>query len=410
MFKYVVVILSLFFLLPSNGHASVIDLKGVKAAIIRDGNLWTIINGKEKQITNSGNVYQPEWSHDGKQLLFLKKKNASFTGNGGAEIWSYHIGTNEKQKVYHSGYHPQWSPNQNTIAFQDKGVLNISNLNRFFNVSLGVYNYTWLPDGTGFLLSSRGELKPNGWTNAIIYIKKIVQPFSEIRINENIEHFFTIPKQVGINSNSVLAIHPGSFSFSPSTRWISFIVSPTASWSMDSNMLCVISSNSKKFEVLGEVIHGVGEPKWAPTKDILAFIAGGGRIVFGFKNKKLKFKELPAGSVTPDNYAELDFTWVDDRTIISSRVKETEWSNDFAKHPSPSLFKIDLHMNKQVQITDPPNGKGDYHPQYSKALGKLIWFRANSLTDNEKDLWISNIDGTDTRVWMDDIDSIVFYE
>ncbi|WP_279326855.1 hypothetical protein [Bacillus litorisediminis] len=37
-------------------------------------------------------------------------------------------------------------------------------------------------------------------------------------------------------------------------------------------------------------------------------IAGGGRIVFGFKNKDLKIREMPVyGTYTPEELAELDF-------------------------------------------------------------------------------------------------------
>jgi len=49
-------------------------------------------------------------------------------------------------------------------------------------------------------------------------------------------------------------------------------------------MLSVISQKGEEVQVLGEVIFGVGEPKWAPKEDTLAYIADGGRILFGFKN------------------------------------------------------------------------------------------------------------------------------
>ncbi|MDQ0217360.1 hypothetical protein J2S21_000449 [Peribacillus cavernae] len=57
----------------------------------------------------------------------------------------------------------------------------------------------------------------------------------------------------------------------------------------------------------------------------------GGRNVFGFKNKDMKVTELPAYhtlSLTPPNFAEMGFTWVDDSSLIVSRVHESEWSND----------------------------------------------------------------------------------
>ena len=49
----------------------------------------------------------------------------------------------------------------------------------------------------------------------------------------------------------------------------------------------------KNFEVIDEV-NQESIPKWAFTKNLLGYIAGGGRIVFGFKNKDLKVTELPA--------------------------------------------------------------------------------------------------------------------
>jgi hypothetical protein len=61
---------------------------------------------------------------------------------------------------------------------------------------------------------------------------------------------------------------------------------------MDSNMVCVISADGRDFQVLDEIILEVGLPKWAPTKDILAYIAGGGRLVAGFRNKDLKKLKL----------------------------------------------------------------------------------------------------------------------
>ena len=90
-----------------------------------------------------------------------------------------------------------------------------------------------------------------------------------------------------------MSINAGSFAYSPNHKWISFIVSPTASWSMDSDMLCVISADGKEFEAIDEVILEF-EPKWAYNKNLLGYIAGGGRIVFGFKNKDMKVTELPA--------------------------------------------------------------------------------------------------------------------
>jgi hypothetical protein len=389
------------------------ELKDLKIAFIRDGNLWTLVNGEEKQITNTGKVSPTlQWSHDGRWLTYQMENSSEAQDNvQQVEVWAYHIETREKQKVFYDGYSPSWSPSKNVIAFNAKGILNISDLKQFYNIATGVDSYTWFPDGSGFLLSSAGVLRPDGWTSAILYTKRVNDSYNDIILFGGVDHFFTLPKEVGINNRNIIAVYADKFNFSPSNKWISFIVSPTASWSMDSNMLCVISREGEKFEVLDEVIFGVGEPKWAPTKDTIAYIAGGGRIVFGFKDKNLKVKEMPvSGSLTPQNYTELDFTWINDYSIVTSRVKEKEWSNDFTEHPLPSLYSVNIDNNKQERISKPPKGFGDYNPMSIQTAKKLIWFRGKSITDENRDIWIADTNGANAKKWLENIDVIKLYD
>ena len=146
------------------------------------------------------------------------------------------------------------------------------------------------------------------------------------------------------------------------------------------------------------MILEVGQPKWSPSTDTLAYIAGGGRIVFGFKNKDLKVKEMPAsGTYTPADYADLDFDWMTDKSLVVSRIKEQEWTNDFSKHPLPALYTLSIDSKKQMKITSPPKGYGDYAPQYIPSIEKLAWLRGKSLTDTKRDLWIGNADGTEAN-------------
>ena len=57
-----VIILSLLFPLATPAA----PVNQVKAAFIREGNVWILLDGKEKQITNTGNVHsKPKWSKDG---------------------------------------------------------------------------------------------------------------------------------------------------------------------------------------------------------------------------------------------------------------------------------------------------------------------------------------------------------
>ncbi|MFK2827235.1 hypothetical protein QYG89_16585 [Bacillus sp. B190/17] len=409
MYRILIFTLILSILFPFNPLAA--EEKHVKAGFIRDRDLWTFINNEEKQITHTGKVFaKPKWSRDGKWILYQNEAPAQYENHGvQTEVWVYNVETGEKKKVFYNGSSPMWAPHKNVIAFRDGGILNISDFAQFYNVAVGVNSYTWLPNGSGFLLSSAGVLRPDGWTSAILFTKKVNDHYKDIPLFGGVDHFFTLPKEVGIN-NKIIAVYADKFNFSSSGKWISFIVSPTASWSMDSNMLCVISSDGKDFEVLDEVIFEVGEPKWAPSSDTLAFIAGGGRLVFGFKNKHLKTREMPvSGSYTPSNYAELDFDWVTDQSIVTSRMAEKEWSNDFSKHPLPSLYSINTETNRQVKITQPPKGYGDYNPQYVKSIDKLVWLRGTSITDQNRTLWKAKPDGIEAEEWIKNVDGIAFY-
>jgi dipeptidyl aminopeptidase/acylaminoacyl peptidase len=402
----IAMMISFLFPLPALGNSD------VKAGFIRDGNLWILQNNEEKQITTSGKVFaKPKWSPDGKWLLFQHAAPSQFPDKEEqSEVWIFNIETQEKKKLFRDGYAPTWAPNKNIIAFNDSGILNISDFKRFYNIATGVDSYTWLPDSSGFLLSSSGVLRPDGWTSAILFTKKVNDHYNNIVLFGGVDEFFTLPKEIGITDNKIIAVYASDFTYSPSNKWISFIVSPTASWSMDSNMVCVISKDGKDFEVLDEVVFEVGKPKWAPSSDTIAYIAGGGRIVFGFKNKDLKVREMPvSGTFTPPNYADLDFDWITDQSIVASRIEEREWSNNFSEHPLPSLYTINIESKKQMKITIPPKGYGDYEPEYVKSMKKLVWFRRTSITDHSRTLWRANVDGTDAEKWMDNVDDIEFY-
>ncbi|MDQ0198973.1 TolB family protein [Neobacillus ginsengisoli] len=406
--RVLLIILFMLFLFPIPSFAE--NEKDVKAAFIRDGNLWTFINNKEKQITQTGKVFgQPKWSRDGQWLLYQNEAPAERPDKEFQhEIWAYHVQTGEKKKIFYDGNVPSWSPKKNVIAFNQERTLDISDFTRFYNISNGVDGYTWLPDGSGFLLSSAGTLRPDGWTSAILFTKKVGDNYKDVVLFGGVDHFFTLPKEIGTKKdNKIIAVYADDFNYSPSRKWISFIVSPTASWSMDSNMLCVISSEGKNFKVLDELILHVGKPKWAPSQDTLAYIAGGGRIVLGFKNKDLKVEEMPASTkYTPENFVDLDFDWITDNGIVSSRAKEAEWS----KQPLPSLYFIDVKSNNQQKITEPPRGYGDYNPLYVKSIEKIVWFRGTSFSDSNRDLWKSNTNGIGAKRWIKNVDTIEFYE
>ncbi|MTT31882.1 hypothetical protein GMB86_07645 [Terrilactibacillus sp. BCM23-1] len=392
---------------PCFAHAQTLDFQASKAAFIRDGDLWTRIQGKEKRITQSGHVHSPQWSSDGQWIAYLEDVKPPKMTN---DLWVYNVTTTQKRRIFQDAKNPHWHPIKPLLAFQGghelSGLLNVSNLQSFNNVALGVDDFIWYPDGRSFLLESSATLRPDGWTNSILY-KKNFHSLSEMNRLSDAKRFFIIPKTVDLHGEENLAIGADSFSFSPSSKWLSFIVYPTASLSMDSNMLCLLSKDGKTFKVLDEVIRDIGQPKWAPSKDTLGFIAGGGRLVFGYSNKKLKVQETSRSlTLTPKKKADLNFTWVNHRTLVTSRVDEQDWTLS----PNPVLVNIKLPGRKQTQITHPPKAEGDYNPHYLNKSHSLVWLRSPNIYLKHADVWTAHADGSKAKRWISNVSDIAVYE
>ncbi|MFC0270385.1 TolB family protein [Metabacillus herbersteinensis] len=394
--RYLIIILAFIILaFPVLIKAEAINNQ-FKVAFIREGFLWTKINGTEEKITDVAASYPPQWSYDGKWISYQKEGLVEGDEQVHLGLWVYNIDSKEHRKINYSGNNPKWSPNENILAFQMEGGLHVSDLNRYFDAASGVADYNWMPDGKGFIASTGSTKKPDGWTNPILYKISLNDFKKHIDKTKNAKSFFVIPNELSKGDVKILSIYASSFEFSPDQKWISFIVSPTASWSMDSNILCVISMDGKDFEVVDEVILHLDNPKWAFQKNLLGYIAGGGRIVFGFKNKDMKITELPSFKslkLTPPNFAELGFTWLNDQSVIVSRVKESDWSNDSNKRPKPSLYSIDITKNKTTKVTTPLEGVGDYEPDYFPKINKISWIRKTDIASESGDLWIADLDG-----------------
>lgn len=409
--KIIIRLLLIFMFISPTSTSFAAPLKDVRAAFIREGNLWLYFNEKEQKITTSGNVIgEAEWSHDGKYLVYQKTAPSPLNEEEQqTEIWVYHVKNGKEQQIFYNGYSPSWNPHKNLLAYLDFRTLDLSDLKGFFNVELGVDAYQWFPKGNGFLLSTSGNLEADGWKSTKLYKKYIQPPYKNIELAAS-KPFFLLPKEVGIGDNKIMPINASDFSFSPSGKWISFIASTTASISMDSNMLCILSMDGKKFEVVDEIIWQVGKPKWAPSKDTLAYIEGGGRLVFGLNNKKLKTKDMPASGVyTPKHFADLDFDWLDNESLVVSRIPEAEWNNDLSKQPRPTLYAILTKTNSQKKITNPTKGYGDYQPKFIPSLQKITWFRGTSLIDNKRNVWMANPDGSEAIEWLKNVESIAVY-
>lgn len=369
----------------------------VKVAFIRHHNLWIKVDGKEKQLTKGENITGPKWSHDGEWLAYVKGEKQNI-------LELYRLKDGKKVTPFHSeASNYQWSPTENIIAFIFTGTLNTFDVEKknadFENVSAGVGDYAWYPDGKNFLVSSEAHLLPTGWTGAQLYE---VQKDAHMNPHK-MKHLYALPNE----HDDFLALVASGFKWSPDQKWISFLAVPTASWSADSNTLCLVRADGSRFEIVDQMLLNTEWFKWAPSKNILAYIEGSGRVAL--ENKHLKIKELPVlqqQTFTPKGYVDWDFTWKNDNVIIVSRAKEGGFETLPEKRPFPSLYEINSTSDKQYQITKSSNKQGDYHPIFMKKSNQLIWIHSDRKKAN---IWIAHSDGKHEKKWIENVDIPEWY-
>ncbi|MFB5580915.1 translocation protein TolB [Bacillus albus] len=368
-----------------------------KIAFIRHHDLWIKVDGKEKQLTKGEYITGPKWSHDGEWLAYVKGKK-----QGSLEL--YRLKDGKKVTPFHSeASNYQWSPTENIIAFIFTGTLNTFDVEKkntdFENVSAGVGDYAWYPDGKKFFVSSEAHLLPTGWTGAQLYE---VQKDAHMNPHK-MKHLYALPNE----HDDFLALVASGFQWSPDQKWISFLAVPTASWSADSNTLCLVRADGSRFEKVDQMLLNTQWFKWAPANNILAYIEGSGRVAL--ENKHLKVKELPAlqqNTFTPKGYVDWDFTWKNDNVIIVSRAKEAGIETPPEKRPLPSLYEIDSTSDEQHRITKPPHRQGDYHPLFMNKSNQLIWIRSDR---KKADVWLAHKDGKHEMKWIENIDVPEWY-
>ncbi|PEJ29385.1 TolB family protein [Bacillus pseudomycoides] len=373
------------------------ETKNIQVAFIRNHNLWIKIDGNEKQITKGEYITKPKWSHDGKWIAYAKGEEQN-------QLELYRVADGKKvvpSQTEATNY--QWSPAENIIAFEFTSTLNTFDAEKknatFENVSSGVGDYAWYPDGKKFLVSSEAQLLPTGWTGAQLYE---VQKDAGMNPNK-MKHLYTLPSM----QEDFLAYIASDFKWSPNQKWIAFLAVPTASWSADSNTLCLLKADGSYFEKVDQMLLNSQWIQWSPSKNILAYIEGSGR--FALENKHLKIKELPAlqqEKFTPKGYVDWDFTWQDNELITLSRAKEMEWSNEEEKRSLPSLYQVNIQSNQQRQITTPSKKYGDYNPLYIKSENQLTWMRSDR---KKADMWLANGEGSKAKKWIENIDVPQWY-
>ncbi|MBM7620112.1 hypothetical protein JOC95_001965 [Bacillus tianshenii] len=399
----------LMFLIPSTKAA---EANGLQAAFIRDKALWLYMDGSEVLLQENLSISNLGWSKDGQWLSFEEK---SETEGEEPAIWLYHVPTNTHTKLKMVGHDVQWNPKKNSFAFLTGSFLSVvefkDNKPIIHQLNGGVSHFSWDAEGENLIASASAVMFPDGWSHPRLYEVKWDAEHKNQELDVKVEPLLTISSPLKLDDLSILSIDAENFNWSKDGKLLAFVVSPTASWSEDSNMLTVFVKENKVLIPMGEILREKGWIKWAPSKSHLASIQGGGRLRGGVKNKRLTVQSvLPSQTkiFTPDGFADVNFDWLDDTRIVVARGKESDTLADFRSGLILINSKEDEQKSSGKPFVDLPEGFSDEKPVTLKKHKMLSWIRTDA--NGWKSVWMSGLDGSDARKLIEGVNDVKWFD
>ncbi|WP_309120049.1 hypothetical protein [Paenibacillus sp.] len=390
-------------LLAGSGSGSVARAKELerppelKGAFIREGDLWLKEGRKERLLADrSAPVRAVAWSGDGRWLAYETQEPSD-------EIWVYRVKDGKETKLCGGCGESAWAHREAKLAYRmDGGVytVNMSGENglpsRPIRRADGVGRFGWLPDDRGLLAASLPMREGDEWKPLTLYAVRIRGVDGETK------PLITLPGP----TERFLAVSVSPFRWSPDGRWVAFVAEPTASWSMDSNTLCLLSADGARFFAVGKMLSREDWYGWAPGRSRLGYIDGEGR--FEVSNKRFEYKDAPssiAPSYTPPGVMDLGFAWLRPDLVVVSRAPELSWDEGPVPNAEPSLYALDLKTGSAQRLTRPPEGNGDFHPMYVASAKRLTWVRAAGRPRYPADVWTSTARGAGAAAYIRDVDA-----
>ncbi|MDR7074685.1 TolB family protein [Fictibacillus barbaricus] len=382
----VIFIIALF----GSSHVLTVEAAGNQAAFVRDDGLYYIDGDVERKIAEGPKLSYPKISSNGIYISYL-------SGDSN-ELWVYNRVTRLKRRVFPSNATmPNWSPIAPLLAWKSDGVLNVIDVSKpassFQNVTLGAGNYSWTPDGKGFVVSSSANLEPDGWTS----VKIFTVPYDANGDLKKVKLLTTLPKA----SASFFAIGTSKFKWAAGGSEFAFIACPTASLSADSNTLMIVSKDGAATKIAGEMLNNPNWFHWSPKSEKLAYIKGIGRLTT--ENKKLTVwnsiaeKENSYGTA---GFADGDFTWRNEQELVVSRQKESGWNIPKEQRPKAFLTFVNVRDGSSKQLTYPKR-MADVYPK-TLLDGRLMWVRTNSNMTNVKVMKKNDINSNE-KLWINHV-------
>ncbi|WP_144703064.1 hypothetical protein [Fictibacillus phosphorivorans] len=382
-------ICGLIFICIFISHTNFAEASDRRAAFIRSDGLWLKEGELERKLVESSGLTHPTFSSNGTYISYIAHR--------GKELWVYNCVTRLKRKVFDGDVSlTRWSPTESKLAWKSGGVLNVIDLTRpassFQNVILGTGNYSWTPDGRGFVVSSSANLEPDGWSP----VRLFYVPLNANGDLKKVQNITTLPKM----SDTFFAIGTTEFKWGMDDQWFAFIACPTASMSADSNTLMVVSLDGSKTRMIGNMLDQPNWFNWSPNTKQLGYIKGIGRLTS--ENKRLTVWNPKSGkeiNLSYTGYADGDFTWLNDRNIIVSRQIEWGYGVPQEKRAKPFLVSVKIDDGSGKRLTNPGRGEADVYPKTLPGE-QLTWIRTNTQSakvmvkeglDAPETLWINNL-------------------
>jgi hypothetical protein len=369
------------------------ELQGV---FQRDGSLWLKSGHKERLLEKQAPTSSPIWSYDGTWLAYA-------LGDGhNQEVRAVHIASGHTVTLRVNGYGLVWAHRSNDLAYQTQDAIYTVALREGvmqgspsrFAVQSGTFG--WLPDDQGFLISSRAYLENGEWQPITLSVLR-----TDTASAAEPKPIYTLPGM----SEDFFAVSLSEFRWSPDGRWVAFLAEPTASWSMDSNTLCLLSPDGTRFLMIGKMPARPDWYAWAPGQNRIGFINGEGR--FEVSGKRFEYKDVlrrREPSLTPPGRMDVGFAWVHPNEVIVARAPELTWTEGPVPKSKPALFRIDLASGKSTRVTKPGANEADRNPTYLPPAKRIAWVRTD-LSRERSDVWIANVLGGQAAVYIRDVDN-----
>jgi dipeptidyl aminopeptidase/acylaminoacyl peptidase len=356
-----------------NTSAQTMHFPPGRIAFVRDGDLWLLEGGIERQVTHFGRVSSPRFSDTGRYVAFLQE----------GTLWLLDIVSGSLWQVEHQGTvvrPPAWSPTHDTLAFsttrEDVFTTHIGEPGpeKPFRLVQGWSFPAWSRDGTQLVVvQQEPSTREFSGTSRIA-----VMPGSGGRLQVILTERY--PRDIACGPVGPMT----DVKWSSNGEWLGFYRHGLyESSAADCNELLVLLVKGGTPISVGT---GPANPEWFAWKPIgasLAFTDGVGRAAFEDKVVRVVTMPpiLPFRSLTPAGYSDRDPAWSQDGRRLAITRSMSKWPRNMNQPaPEQAIWVVDVATGTAQRVLGSDGGQA---PQWGTGNG-LLWARRDK---SKASLW-----------------------